>query len=135
MDDVSAGVKSTALLFGDKTRPVLGGFSALFATGLTGSAILATPSLGSPAWILSNPSISMLTASAADHPFFMLSILGALAHLGWQIGTVRLDSREDCWSKFSSNQYLGLFVWLGLMADYVLSQSDGDRVRERPDPQ
>ena len=44
-DDVTAGVKSTALLFADRTKPILGAFAAsqLALLGVTGAACVRRP--------------------------------------------------------------------------------------------
>lgn len=142
-DDVHAGVKSTALLFGDKTKPMLSAFSA-GTIGLFGySASLALPpTLGAaqPAADVLKPAQSSCvgdlvfspsildTVSAASpmldtlthhHPFFGVALAGAASHLAWQIRTVKLDDRPDCWRKFCSNTTFGWIVFSGLVADYA----------------
>lgn len=44
-DDVTAGVKSTALLFADRTKPILGAFAAsqLALLGVTGAPCMRPP--------------------------------------------------------------------------------------------
>ncbi|GAA5890988.1 hypothetical protein JCM8208_003120 [Rhodotorula glutinis] len=97
-DDVHAGVKSTALLFGDQSRPILSAFSASFVSLLALSGYL----------------------NGQGPAFFALSVAGAAAHLAWQLRTVDLDSRESCWRTFASNRDLGAIVWSGLAVDYAL---------------
>lgn len=122
-DDVSAGVKSTALLFGDYSRPVLTTFSVGFLALLAKSVATTGPLLPS--------SPALLTTG---HPFFLAALTTAGAHLAWQIKTVDFDSRPDCWSKFVSNQYLGLIIWIGLFLDYLIqvwwSESEEQEVME-----
>ncbi|SPO24635.1 related to COQ2 -para-hydroxybenzoate--polyprenyltransferase [Ustilago trichophora] len=142
-DDVHAGVKSTALLFGEKTRPVLSAFSAgtigLFAYSASKAippAIGAAPTAAdvlaparasavgdlvfSPSTLDSLASTSpMLDALAHHHPFFCVALVGAASHLAWQIRTVNLDDRSDCWRKFCSNTTFGWIVVSGLVADYA----------------
>lgn len=109
-DDVKAGVKSTALLFGDKTRPILATFSTAFVTSL--AAAVATVRLPS------DKTFSLLDV-LGNHPIFSLALLPICAHLYWQIATVNLDSRADCWQKFVSNSHLGMLIWIALLSDYV----------------
>lgn len=97
-DDVSAGVKSTALLFGEQTRPILTAFSASFVSLLTLSGYL----------------------NAQGPAFYALSVGGAAAHLAWQLRKADLDSRESCWAMFKSNRDLGAIVWSGVAVDYAL---------------
>ncbi|TIB73999.1 4-hydroxybenzoate polyprenyl transferase [Wallemia mellicola] len=96
-DDVHAGIKSTALLFGEQTKPVLTAFSGGFVGLLSAAGYAADATL----------------------PFYLLAPGGAAAHLAWQLKTVNLDSPSDCWLKFVSNSKLGGFIWLGTVADYV----------------
>lgn len=127
-DDVKAGVKSTALLFADRTKPVLSAFSCgtigLFGYSASQSVPVsaATHSVGNflslgltPATIETLGSFGVL---AQHHPFFSVGLAAASAHLAWQIGTVNLESRQDCWAKFCSNTTFGWIVFGGLVADY-----------------
>lgn len=142
-DDVHAGVKSTALLFGDKTKPVLSAFSAgtigLFAYSAskaippaigaapTAADVLAPARASSVGDLVFSPSTldslasasRMLDALAHDHPFFCVALAGAASHLAWQIRTVKLNDRPDCWRKFCSNTTFGWIVVSGLIADYA----------------
>lgn len=91
-DDVKAGVKSTALLFGTSTKIYLSSF-AFIATG---------------AWLAAG--------IAADLTLpYTLSVLGASSHLAWQIREVDLDSRGDCMSKFVSNKWVGALIIAGIV--------------------
>ncbi|PWZ00815.1 4-hydroxybenzoate polyprenyl transferase [Testicularia cyperi] len=152
-DDVKAGVKSTALLFGEKTRPVLSTFSAatisLFGysasqaippaipaaavSELPGSVVgLSSTSTGAGgggqtvsdliSLGLSTETIESLGAAGTlvqHHPGFSLALVAAASHLAWQIRTVDLNSRPDCWAKFVSNTNFGWIVFAGLVADYA----------------
>lgn len=143
-DDVHAGVKSTALLFADKTKPVLSAFSAATIGLFTYSAVKAIPpaisakpattaevlapaqtsSVGdlifSPSTLDSLASASpILDALAHHHPFFCVALAGGASHLAWQIRTVRLNDRPDCWRKFCSNTTFGWIIVSGLIADYA----------------
>ncbi|CAI5501817.1 unnamed protein product [Closterium sp. Naga37s-1] len=92
-DDITAGVKSTALLFAHHTPLYLSLFSAAAITSLAaaGSAV----NLGSP---------------------FYASLAAAAAHMAWQIASTDYDSREDCYSKFASNWTFGALVFAGIVA-------------------
>ncbi|TKY86602.1 hypothetical protein EX895_004241 [Sporisorium graminicola] len=154
-DDVHAGVKSTALLFGDKTKPILSAFSAstvgLFAYSASravppaiGAAPTAVEAL-QPAQsssvgdlVLSASSLDTLAAASPmldtlshHHPFFCMALAGAASHMAWQIRTVKLDDRPDCWRKFCSNTTFGWIVVSGLVADYsawlYLDSRNGDK--------
>ena len=96
-DDVHAGIKSTALLFGEQTKPAL----TLFSGGFVGLMSAAG------------------YAADATLPFYLLGPGATAAHLAWQLKTVNLDSPTDCWAKFVSNSRLGGIIWLGTLADYL----------------
>lgn len=100
-DDVLAGVKSTALRFGDKTPQWLTGFSSAFV-GLTALAGYM---------------------NGQGLPFYLISVGGTAAHLAWQLRTVNYDDPKSCWQKFASNKQIGAIVWSGLLADTVLAAS------------
>jgi 4-hydroxybenzoate polyprenyltransferase len=96
-DDALIGIKSTALLFGARTRPALVAFYAL-AVVLIGVA-LALAKAGAFGWI----ALAMFAA-----------------HLAWQI--VRLDISDTalCLRVFKSNRDAGLLLFVGLLADAVM---------------
>ena len=93
-DDVLIGVRSTARLFGARTRPLLaqfyGGATILFAAAFwaAGLGVLA----------------------------FAGVVLGA-GHLAWQIATIDVDDPDNCLKLFRSNRDYGWIVFAGLIAD------------------
>ncbi|KAI0065687.1 UbiA prenyltransferase [Artomyces pyxidatus] len=99
-DDIKAGVKSTALLFGKHIRAVLSGFAALFVGALAAAGYLNHNGL----------------------PFYALGVGGAAVYLTRQLNTVDLDNVKSCLHAFEGNGFtFGTIVWLGLFADYVLA--------------
>ncbi|TKR68011.1 hypothetical protein L596_024064 [Steinernema carpocapsae] len=95
-DDIMIGVKSTALRFGENTSYWLTGFSTAAIAGVGLSGYMADQT-----W-----------------PFY-LALSGTAAHLLWQVGTLKINNGEDCWKKFRSNQWLGLMMFLGIVAGNV----------------
>ena len=92
-DDIEAGVKSTALAFGSRTRPLLALFYGLFLTAAAAAALAANL-----AW-----------------PFH--AVLGLCAvHLAWQVATVDLDAPASCQSRFRSNSWIGVMLFAGIVA-------------------
>lgn len=89
-----AGVKSTALLFGDATKYWLTGFVAVMISGLT-----VTGAVIGQTW----PYYCMLGATAAQ--------------LSWQICTLKIDEPDDCWAKFKSNQVLLACIFFLLLKE------------------
>ncbi|MEX2617113.1 MAG: 4-hydroxybenzoate octaprenyltransferase [Alphaproteobacteria bacterium] len=92
-DDALIGLKSTALKFGDNTRPWLWCFY---------TATIAL--LGAAGW-----------DAGLDWPYFAALALGA-AQLAWQAAKIDIDSPPDCLSKFRSNRYFGLILLAGMIA-------------------
>jgi 4-hydroxybenzoate polyprenyltransferase len=96
-DDALIGIKSTALLFGARTRRALTVFYAL-AVVLIGSA-LALAGAGLPAWI---------------------GLAAFALHLIWQIRRLEISDPALCLRIFKSNRDAGLLLFAGLLADAVM---------------
>ncbi|CAN5209493.1 4-hydroxybenzoate octaprenyltransferase [soil metagenome] len=99
-DDVMVGIKSTALLFGEKTQLALVIFYTL-AVLLIGAALWRGGSHW-PAW---------------------LGLIAFASHLGWQVRTIRIDDSALCLRLFKSNRDAGLLLFAGLFVDAVLRSS------------
>ncbi len=97
-DDALIGLKSTALKFGDRTRPWLYIFF-----GLASVLILAA------AWL-----------TVLGWPFYV-GMTVAIAHLAWQAATVNLDAPKDCLAKFKANRDFGLILFVSLVAGRVFA--------------
>jgi len=93
-DDALIGLKSTALRFGDRSKPWLVLFYGLTLAGI-----------GAAGWM-----------AAAGAAFFAGLALGG-AHLAWQIGTLQLDDGDNCLRRFRSNRDFGAIIFLALLAD------------------
>jgi len=93
-DDALIGIKSTALLFGDRTKPMLTVFYSL-ALALIGVA----------------------GALSGAGSLFWLGLAGFAAHLGWQIGRLDIDDPEACLAVFKSDRDAGLILFAGMVAD------------------
>ena len=78
-DDVKAGVKSSALLFGRKNMKA---FLSIFA------------SITVAAWTFAG------YLNSQGPAFYIISVIGSAIHIIWQITSVNIDSPEDCGSKF-----------------------------------
>jgi 4-hydroxybenzoate polyprenyltransferase len=91
-DDALIGIKSTALLFGDRTKPMLALFYSI-AVALIGCS----------------------GALASAGALFWLGLAAFAAHLAWQIA--RLDIRDPtlCLALFKSNRDAGLLLFAGMV--------------------
>jgi len=96
-DDALIGIKSTALLFRERTKPMLALFYALAA------ALIALAG-----W------------SAGAGLVFALGLLAFAAHLAWQIARLDVDDPIDCLVVFKSNRDAGLILFAGLVLDAAL---------------
>jgi 4-hydroxybenzoate polyprenyltransferase len=96
-DDALIGVRSTARLFGERTKPALtllyAGATVLFA---------AAYSFADAGWLA-----------------YLGLVAGAL-HLAWQIRTLRADDPDNCLMLFRSNRDYGWIVFAGLVGDAVV---------------
>jgi 4-hydroxybenzoate polyprenyltransferase len=93
-DDALVGVKSTALLFLERTKPMLALFYGL-AVALIGAAGFA----------------------AGGGFVFALGLAAFAAHLAWQIHRVDIANPDICLAVFKSNRDAGLILFAGLLAD------------------
>lgn len=95
-DDALAGLKSTALLFGPRTKTALAGFFSL-----------AVVLIGLAGW----------TAGAGL--VFALGLAAFAAHLAWQVWRIDIDNPDVCLALFKSNRNAGLILFAGLVLDAV----------------
>ncbi|MGA8322670.1 MAG: 4-hydroxybenzoate octaprenyltransferase [Xanthobacteraceae bacterium] len=93
-DDALIGIKSTALLFGERTKPML----ALFY----GLAVILIGAAG-------------FTAHAGI--IFTLGLAAFAAHLGWQIDHLDISDPDNCLMLFKSERDAGLILFAGLLLD------------------
>jgi 4-hydroxybenzoate polyprenyltransferase len=96
-DDALIGIKSTALLFGARTRPALMVFYAM-AVVLIGSAL----------WF-----------AAARWPA-AIGLAAFAAHLAWQIARLDISDPALCLRIFRSNRDAGLLLFAGLLVDATM---------------
>ena len=93
-DDALIGVKSTALLFGERTKPMLAVFYAL--------AVLLIATAG---W------------SVGAGVVFSLGLLAFAAHLAWQIRRLDIADPANCLVVFKSNRDAGLILFGALVIE------------------
>ncbi|PFH52535.1 hypothetical protein AMATHDRAFT_139617 [Amanita thiersii Skay4041] len=95
-DDVSAGIRSTALLFGSHTGPILSGLS------------LSAMSLVSYAGFLNSHGV----------PFYCGVGLASI-QLARVLYRTDFDSRPSCWNSFVGCGWAGFWIWMGAAADFA----------------
>jgi 4-hydroxybenzoate polyprenyltransferase len=99
-DDALVGLKSTALLFGARTRSALAVFSAM-AVLLIGA--------------------SSYTANAGA--VFAFGLAAFAAHLAWQIRIIAIDDPDSCLRVFRSNRDAGLILFVALLLDAIVAKA------------
>jgi 4-hydroxybenzoate polyprenyltransferase len=87
-DDLLVGIKSTALLFGANTRPLLAAFYA-------GAVVL----------------IGAAGFAAGGRMIFFAGMLAFAAHLAWQVYRLNIDDAAHCLRQFKSNRDAGLILF------------------------
>jgi 4-hydroxybenzoate polyprenyltransferase len=96
-DDALVGVGSTALLFGERTRPILAGLYA-------GAAAL----------------LALAVWSAGGGVLAYLGIAAFAAHCAWQVARLDTADPAPCLKLFKSNREAGALVFAGLVASALL---------------
>ncbi|KAF9534152.1 4-hydroxybenzoate polyprenyl transferase [Crepidotus variabilis] len=97
IDDVKVGIRSTALLFGDQTRPILAGLSASSLSLVTYAGYL----------------------NAHGEPFYM-GVGLATAQLIRVLYQTDFEHRASCWKGFVGCGWAGFWIWMGALADYTI---------------
>jgi 4-hydroxybenzoate polyprenyltransferase len=93
-DDALIGIKSTALLFGARTKPML--------AGLYAAAVVL---IGCAGW-----------QAGAGTPF-AFGLAAFALHLAWQIGRLDIADPDRCLAVFKSNRDAGLILFAALVLD------------------
>jgi 4-hydroxybenzoate polyprenyltransferase len=104
-DDALIGVKSTARLFGARTKPWLRAFLALSVSLFALAALVA------------------LVPAGASVPRLMLVLAGVWGfgwHLAWQLARLDIDDPANCLRLFRANRDAGLIPVLFLAASLVV---------------
>ena len=93
-DDALIGIKSTALLFGERTKPMLAFFYVL-AVALIGTAGCA----------------------AGAGLVFVVGLLAFAGHLAWQVVRLDINEPDRCLALFKSDRDAGLIMFAGMLLD------------------
>jgi 4-hydroxybenzoate polyprenyltransferase len=104
-DDALIGLGSTALRFGERTKPWLAVFYGLAWCLWTAAAVLA-----------------------GAHLLALTGLAVAALHMTWQVTTLETDDPANCLARFRSNNGLGAIVFVGLVADLGMAAALGSRI-------
>ncbi|MDX1444338.1 MAG: 4-hydroxybenzoate octaprenyltransferase [Gammaproteobacteria bacterium] len=100
-DDLKIGVKSTAILFGDQDRLIIG--------ILQGLLLLSLVLVG-------------IRAGFTSTYFYGLVFATVIAL--WQQWLIRKRKRDDCFRAFLNNNWFGVFVFAGIALDYIFRAAE-----------
>lgn len=95
-DDIKIGVKSTAILFADADKLMIG-----ILQGITIFCLL------------------LLGSELALNAFYYLGLLVAIALMVYQQVLIRARDRAGCFAGFINSHWVGVAVWLGLILAYL----------------
>jgi 4-hydroxybenzoate polyprenyltransferase len=96
-DDALIGIKSTALLFQEKTRPMLASFYAVAVVLIGVAGFMAGGSV-----------------------IFALGLAAFAAHLAWQVMRLNINDSAHCLMLFRSNRDAGLILFGAMLIDAVV---------------
>jgi 4-hydroxybenzoate polyprenyltransferase len=99
-DDALVGLKSTALLFAQHTKPALAGFA--------GAAVVL---------------IGLAGYTAHAGAMFALGLAAFALHLVWQIVRIEIDNPESCLRMFRANRDAGLILFAALLLDSAFKRA------------
>ena len=91
-EDIKAGARSTAILFGDADLPILGVLMCTF----TGCAALVG------------------TRAQLAWPYWIAVAIAAVL-FAWQLWSMRDRSRDRCFAAFRNNNWVGCMLWIGIL--------------------
>ena len=95
-DDLKVGIRSTAILFGDADRLLIGVMQIMVVIGLM---IIGTHlEFG---WV------------------FSIAVLLVIALFAGQQMLIRKRQRDDCFRAFVNNNYVGLVIFIGILIEYL----------------
>lgn len=95
-DDIEAGVRSTAILFGEADRFVIAGLQVTMVLGLI-----------------------MLGTRAGLGIWYYASIFIVALFFLFQLWLIHDRDRSDCFVAFRNNNYVGMSVFIGIALDYL----------------
>lgn len=107
-DDLTVGIKSTALRFGSNTKQWLSGFSLIMTSNL------------------------MLAGIVCEQTWPYYASVGLISiHLANQIYTLQIDNPQDCGKKFVSNSRVGLVLFMGILLGTLMKPETEDEKSEK----
>jgi 4-hydroxybenzoate polyprenyltransferase len=106
-------VRSTALLFGDRSRLVLSAFAFVFCAMMIWTGV-------------NNYDVHSISEATARWPYFA-SVFAATSHLLYQVNAVDYNNPKQCFKFFDSNKWVGLIILAGIIGANYLARHDKQR--------
>ena len=97
-DDLALGIKSTAILFGDSDRKIVGLIQVMVLLCLL-----------------------MIGRQAEMGGIYYIGVLLAGALVVYQQYLIRFRTREGCFQAFLNNNWFGMVIFLGILFDYMFA--------------
>lgn len=97
-DDLELGVRSTAILFGDADRLIIGVLQVLLLVAL-----------------------ALVGHQAALGAWYYAALLVAAGLALWQQRLIRARRPEDCFRAFLNNHYFGMTIFIGILLHYLFA--------------
>jgi len=98
-DDLRVGVQSTAILFGDLDRLMIGAMQAMVLFALV-----------------------LLGRTLRFDPWYYGGLAAGAALFVWQQWLIRHRDRAGCFAAFQNNSYFGVAVFIGLLLEYATNR-------------
>ncbi len=98
-DDALIGIKSTAILFAERSKPILAAFFSA-----------AVVMIGTAGWL------------AGAGTLFAIALAVFALHLAWQVRQLDISDPDLCLRLFKSNRDAGLVLFAGMIADAAVRQ-------------
>jgi len=99
-DDLKLGVRSTAILFGDADRHMIGAMQALL-------------------WI----ALWLVGRQAGLGGWYLAGLAFAAGLSAWQQYLIRARRPEDCFRAFLNNNYYGMAIFVGILLHYTFASA------------
>lgn len=97
-DDVKLGIRSTAILFGDADKLLIGLMQGMVVIGL------------------------LILGRELDFGWiYFTAILCVIALFAWQQILIRKRNPQKCFQAFLNNNYVGMVIFMGIMIEYIVS--------------
>lgn len=122
VDDLIAGIKSTALRFGRDTKKWLTAFTAVMHSSLITTGLVCD--LSWPYYVSLSVIAAHIGHQVSSFRYHLDRLL--IIFIKFQIYTLNIDDPTDCAKKFLSNNHVGLILFLGIIMGIYLQNPESN---------